>query len=325
MNINTIDSKILKELLKDGRKSFIDIATECGVTKNIIWKRYKTMEKKGIITGATIQMNFASFGCEALATLLISVEAQQIDNAMEYIGKITEVRAYRQYNSIYNIRAVTTLKNLKELDQVKGAIRLHLPMIGLKTYIWTDVKNIPENLKLTSSTQEEKGNNTHSLQAPAHPHTEGNKIDELDLRIVEKLASDGQAPFSEIAQKVGTSTDTVVKRYHKLKNSNAIKVSVQIDPNKIGYHAILDFNLSFTSSGNLSEIIESLAKIPDIIIITKTSGDYDLQVTAMIRDVDQMFTIQDEISRTTGVTKIEGSMRKIPTRWPTALQYISTF
>jgi hypothetical protein len=36
------------------------------------------MEKKGIIKGATVQMNFGYFGYAALATMLISAEAQQM-------------------------------------------------------------------------------------------------------------------------------------------------------------------------------------------------------------------------------------------------------
>ncbi len=43
-------------------------------------------------------------------------------------------------------------------------------------------------------------------------------------------------------------------------------------------------------------LVESLAKIPDVIIITKTSGDYDLQLSAMIRDTAQSFEIQDQIA-----------------------------
>jgi histidyl-tRNA synthetase len=72
-------------------------------------------------------------------------------------------------------------------------------------------------------------------------------------------------------------------------------------------------------------VVESLAQIPDIIIITKTSGDYDLQVTAMIRDISESFAIQDQIARISGITKIEVSSRKIPDKWPTPQQYISTF
>jgi len=44
----------------------------------------------------------------------------------------------------------------------------------------------------------------------------------------------------------------------------------------------------------------------------------------MIRDVEQSFAIQDQIARVHGVTQIETSSRKIPDKWPTPQQYIST-
>ena len=323
--IDEINSKILKDLLQDGRKSFTEIAKECGVTKNKIWKRYKTMEKKGIITGATIQVNFASLGYDALATLLINVEAQLITEVMEYIGKITEVRAYRQYDSIYNVRAVATLNDLNELDQIKQAIKRKLPVMGLKTYIWTDVRNFPENLDLIRTPKNDSENNECPSKGILHTPIDRIEIDELDRQIMEKLTANGRASFTQIAQEIGTATDTIVKRYHKLKKNGTLKVTIQINPNKIGYNVILDFNIAFALSGNLGTAIESLAKIPDVIIITKTSGDYDLQLTAMIRDIQQSLSIQDEIARISGVTKIEVSTRRIPNKWPTSRQHISTY
>ena len=324
--INELDSKILKNLLEDGRTGYYKMARECGVSENKVWKRYRAMEKKGIIKGATTQMNFGLFGYDALATLLISVEAQQMEQVMEFIGKITEVRTYRQYNSVYNVRAVATLRDLNELDYVKQVIKRKLPTMGLKTYIWTGVRNIPENLNLTGTLKDTS--ESHQRNSNKAIRTLGDRIiiDELDKQIVGKLTLDGRASFTKIAKEIGASTDTVVKRYHKLREEGAIKVSIQINPNKIGYNSILDFNISVTTPGGLSDpIVESLAKIPDVIIITKTSGDYDLQLTAMIRDIAQAFAIQDQIARICGITKIEASARKIPDRWPTPQQYISTF
>lgn len=321
---NELDSKILKNLLKDGRTSYCEIAKQCGVSKNKVWKRCRAMEKKGIITGATVQINFAHFGYDALATLLISVEAQQIDKAMEFIGKITEIRAYQQYNSVYNVRAFTTLRDLNELDHIKYVIKQKLPTMSLKTYIWTGVRNIPENLNLTGTLTVES-NQQNSEQAILTPD-ERIIIDESDKQIMEKLTLDGRASFTKIAKEVGLSIDTVIKRYHELNEKGSMKVSIQINPNKIGYTSILDFNIAFMSHDGLSnQVVESLAKIPDVIVITKTSGDYDLQLSAMIRDTAQSFAIQDQIAKTCGITKIEASARKIPDRWPTPQQYITTF
>ena len=283
------------------------------------------MEKNGIITGSTIQMNFDIFGYDALVNLLISVEAQQIEQVMKCIGRITEVHAYRQYNNIYNIRAVAILRNLNDLDYVKSAIRRQLPMIAIRTYIWTAVRNIPENLQIMPIQKNIEKNDETIEDTIVLSQTEKPKIDELDLQIVDQLTINGRMPFSKIAEKLNISTDTVLKRYHKLRKKGAMKVSIQINPNKIGYHAILDFNIASTSPVNSSTTVGLLSKIPDVIIVTRTSGDYDLQLTAMIRDVEQFFRLQEEIARTPGVTKIETSARKIPSNWPTQRQHISTF
>ena len=97
-----------------------------------------------------------------------------------------------------------------------------------------------------------------------------------------------------------------------------MKVSVQINPNVIGYRAILDFNIaSAASCGLTGTVVDSLAEIPDVIIITKTSGDFDLHAAAMVRDIAHSFDLQDEITKVCGMTKIEASARKIPDRWPT--------
>ena len=140
--------------------------------------------------------------------------------------------------------------------------------------------------------------------------TNETRVDELDWEIVNKLTLNGRTSFNKIAHEIGTSTDTVVKRYHKLKEKGVIKVSIQINLNRLGYQALLDFNIASISSLSLSGITESLESIPDVVVITKTSGDYDLQVTAAVRDVEQMFALQEEIAKVPGITKIRDKRKK---------------
>jgi Lrp/AsnC family transcriptional regulator for asnA, asnC and gidA len=325
--LNELDARILRILLKDGRTSYAELAEECGVSRNVAWKRCKAMERRGIIKGATVQINFTHFGFDALATLLISVNSQQLEQVMELIEGITEVQAYRQYNSVYNVRAIATLRDLNELDHVKQVIRQKVPTIGgLKTYIWTGVRNIPENLNLIGSLKNVAKSNQWNLNKTIDIPKDEKAIDELDKQIVAKLTLNGRASFTQIAKQIGISTDTVIKRYSKLRKNGSIKVSIQINPNKIGYSSILDFNIAFTTPGSSSNtIVESLTKIPDIVTITRTSGDYDLQGTAMISAISESFAIQDQIARICGITKIEANARKIPDRWPAQPLHISTF
>ena len=101
--------------------------------------------------------------------------------------KITEVRASRQYNSVYNVRAVATLRDRNELDHVKQVIKRKLPTVGLKTYIWTGVRNIPENLNLTGTLKDTSENNQLNSNKTISPLADRIIIDELDKQIIGKL------------------------------------------------------------------------------------------------------------------------------------------
>ena len=194
--MSELDANILRNLLKDGRISYVELAEKCNVTKNKVWKRFRAMEKKGIITGETTQMNFEDFGYAALATLLISVEAQQIEEVMEFIETITEIRAHRQYNNVYNVRAFATLKNLNELDHIKQVIRRKLPTIGLKTYIWMGVRNIPENLNLNCHFGDTNEGSQSNSKASTYKLSNKRIIDDVDEKILQELTVNGRLAFT---------------------------------------------------------------------------------------------------------------------------------
>jgi DNA-binding Lrp family transcriptional regulator len=324
--LNDLDAKILRILLNDGRTGFDELAKAGKVTKNVAWKRFRVMEKKGIIKGATVQINYGHFGFAVNATLLISVNAEHVEHVMELISKIIEVQANRQYNCVYNVRAVACLRDLNELDTIKQTIKQKIPTIGLKTYIWTGVRNIPENLNLRGNSKYPDENVGQEKAKRASSPKPENPIDDLDKQITEKLTLDGRASFTQIAKQIGVSTETVINRYSKLREKGSLKASIQIDPKKIGYYSLVDFNIAFAVPGSMSNVIvDSLTKIPDIVNVTKVSGDYDLQGTAMVRDISESFAIQDQIARINGITKVEATARKIPDIWPAPHQHISTF
>ena len=321
--IDETNAKILKDLLRDGRKDFADIAKECNATKNTIWRRYTKMKEAGIIVGATNQMNYASFGYDVIATILLNIESHQVEDTFERIKKTLNLLPIRQFNSRYNIRVIANLRNLKELDRIKETIRLHSSVTDLRTYFWLDVKNNPENLSFQSLElrRENVGEENLKIISPQKKIT----TDDIDKRIAQKLADNGRMSFRKIAEEIGMSTDTVIRRYERLVKSGAMKVSIQINPEKLGYQANLDFSIAFAFHKETAPIVEKLSKIPGVIIIIKTSGDYDLHVTAMVRDSIQQFEIQEEIAKIPNIAKMETAARRIPNKWPTNSQHISTF
>jgi DNA-binding Lrp family transcriptional regulator len=321
--VDKIDAKILMDLLQDGRRNFSEIAKECGVSTNVIRKRFARMEKDGKIVGATVLVDYKCLNYMAIASLLLNVESQHVESALERLKQISNVLVIRQFNSRYGIRLIAKLKSLNELDRIKEAIRLHNSVIDIRTFFWLDVRNAPENLSFGIA------NNQDQVASEIIPKTYGPQkaimVDETDLAIVEKLSQNGRMSFRKISEEIGMSPDTIIRRYEKLVDSGNLKVSIQINPEKLGYCANLDFSIAFAFQQETGVIIENLSKIPDVIIILKTSGDYDLHVTAMARDTEQQFRIQEEIAKIPNISRLETAARRIPNEWPTRSQHISTF
>ena len=108
------------------------------------------MEEIGVITGATIHINYKSFGYKAVAHILINVDSQQTDQLIEFLQKMSGVYAFYNRGVKGNIDVVTTLKTLEQLNEIKDNIKRHFSVLEMRTAIWTDVKEMNQNLSITS-------------------------------------------------------------------------------------------------------------------------------------------------------------------------------
>ena len=299
------------------------------MAKEIIYENYKELKRAGIIKGATIHINYKSFGFKAVANLLITVDPSQADRLIEYGYKIPDIYSVHSIGPAGNIRLVAAIKTFHQLDEIKDSIKQKFSITEIKTLIWTDVKEMHENLTIsnpdpTKTVTENTINQDRYLKSPV-AHGKNEKLDKIDFQIAEKLSINGREPLSKMAQQIGISTNSIIKRYQKLKKNGVIKATIQIDPTKLGYHAIAVFFTAFTTHADPTDIIKRISQIPDIISIMKTSGDYDLQIFAMIKNIDQLLDIREELTEIPGFAKMDIDITRILNKWPTPRQYISTF
>ncbi|MGE5187978.1 MAG: Lrp/AsnC family transcriptional regulator [Betaproteobacteria bacterium] len=318
--LTAIDVQIIKELLKDGRKSFSSIAQECKTSKDIIWKHYKELKKAGVIVGASIQMDCRKLGYSGVATISISLETQNMAATFERLKNTLGLGIFRYYNTSNTLTVLSILKDLSDLQHAKEIISKQNKINEIRTNLWLDVRNIPENML------NDKAASIQAFRA-YKPPTGGDtfRIDSTDLEIIEKLAKNGRMPFSKIAKEMALSTNTIVRHYEKLVKNNVIKVSIQINPLEIGFQAILESNLALSNQSEINEIADRLTQIPGVSYIVKLGGNYDLMVVALVKDCKDIIAINDEIVKIPNIKKIEAALRQIPQCWPGQRQYISTF
>jgi len=133
----------------------------------------------------------------------------------------------------------------------------------------------------------------------------------LDKKIVEYLTEDARMSFRKIAKITEKSTDTIINHYNRLIESGDIRGStVVVDIEKIGYQGIAAFEIDITSSDDITSdhIMETLIKMPNIIVATKTVGEHDILLLAVIHNLEHYQIISEEIGQIQGIKNISSDI-----------------
>lgn len=322
--INEIDAKILRDLLKNSRKSFKEIAQEAKVSQDIIGQHYKKMKSEGAICGATIQLDYRSLGHKAVGRMIVNVEPNQQEKVSKSIEKIRSVEGVFGVRNEPQFVTVVDLKTVEEIEEIAYLMKQVPSVTGLKKEIWLGIRSMPDNLSQLLSTAEKRSvSDKKTVQNEIK--NQKRKIDQIDKQIIKKLEKNSRLSFRKIAQELDISTDTVSRRFKKLHNNGIIKPLIQINPTKIGYKATVFFSVSFISKQKLENIVEMISQIPDIVLIINTSGHFDLWIMALIKNIEQIFSIQDELYKISGITEMATKIVKTDPVWPFCCEHISNF
>jgi DNA-binding Lrp family transcriptional regulator len=142
-------------------------------------------------------------------------------------------------------------------------------------------------------------------------------MDEIDLFIINKLTEDARTSFRKIAEELNLSPDTIINRYTALQERGVIRGStIVINPKEIGYSAMAVFMIGTSPTHVLANeiipvdsslILDTLIKMRNIIVATKTVGDHDLLAIAVIVDFEHLINVRNEIAKIPGVKDLEVS------------------
>jgi Lrp/AsnC family transcriptional regulator, regulator for asnA, asnC and gidA len=139
------------------------------------------------------------------------------------------------------------------------------------------------------------------------------KLDDIDRVIIDTLTKDARTSFRQIAVKLKVSPDTIIDRYKALREKGVIRGStIVVNPKKIGYNAMAVFMIDISPLKENSKnpfdsslILETIIKMRNIIVASKTVGDHDLMAIGVVKDFQHIFAIRDEIATIPGVRDME--------------------
>lgn len=112
-------------------------------------------------------------------------------------------------------------------------------------------------------------------------------LDRIDRQIMQILNQDARTPSSEIARQVGIPERTVHNRIHRLQDGGYIHAVAVVNPKAFGYTLAVDIFCEI-ELGQMAQATEMLAAMPEISYIAISTGDQDLSIQALFKDIEEM-------------------------------------
>jgi Lrp/AsnC family transcriptional regulator for asnA, asnC and gidA len=121
-------------------------------------------------------------------------------------------------------------------------------------------------------------------------------LDDINRAIIEQLQQDGRRSCAAIAKAVGLSEAAVRQRMQRLLDAGVMQVVAVTDPLQLGFTR--QAMIGVRADGDLSELADKLAALPEVDYVVVTAGSFDLLVEVVCNDDDHLLALLNNSIRT---------------------------
>jgi Lrp/AsnC family transcriptional regulator, leucine-responsive regulatory protein len=125
---------------------------------------------------------------------------------------------------------------------------------------------------------------------------ETNLLDEINLRLLEELQTEGRIGFAELGRRVGMSAPAVAERVGRLERAGVITgYRAELDPAALGFPVSAIVRIR-PSPGQLQRVREVAAESPEIAECYRITGDDCYLMRLHLRSIDDLEEILDRFT-----------------------------
>ena len=118
-----LDNQIIALLKRNARILVTQMARELGVSRVTIDAHIKKMETSGVISGYTVKLGTEEFRHKVSGWILISVQANKEDHAIEQMIGMPEITRLHTTNGKWDLAAEIQVATLEHFDAVISKLR----------------------------------------------------------------------------------------------------------------------------------------------------------------------------------------------------------
>ncbi|MEE1736839.1 Lrp/AsnC family transcriptional regulator [Streptomyces sp. BE147] len=298
--MDDLDQHLLRALQLDGRTPFSRIARDLGVSERTLARRYQRLRTLGLrIIGLPVSSRLGltrwllRLHCtpDAAGTIADALARRPDTTWVTLASGGTELYCALSARTVEE-RNVLLLEKLPRTPQVLS-VSAHCMMrifVGA-TSTWHATRFEPQATAAT----------VDSGSSTADPLS----LDATDRVLFTELARDGRATLPELAAASGRSPSSVQRHLDRLRGEGALNLSVDFDPQLLGYHMATRIWLNVTPA-HLRVVGEALATHSQIAFAAAVTGTSNLVASGIFRDPSDLYDYIDQrIGPLPGIQNIE--------------------
>ena len=132
-------------------------------------------------------------------------------------------------------------------------------------------------------------------------------LDKLDYQIIQEMMEDAEISYADLGKKLFVSGGTIHVRIKKLEELKVVKGKrLSVDLKALGYDVIAFIGIYLEKSSLYDTVAKELKKIPQIVRLNYTTGNYSMFAEIVCKDIQQLrFVLHDELQKIKGIERTE--------------------
>jgi Lrp/AsnC family transcriptional regulator for asnA, asnC and gidA len=132
-------------------------------------------------------------------------------------------------------------------------------------------------------------------------------LDKLDLQIIQAMMEGAEISYADLGKKLFVSGGTIHVRIKKLEEQKVVKgKKLSVDLKLLGYDVIAFIGIYLEKSSLYDSVARELRKIPQIVRLNYTTGNYSMFAEIVCKDILQLrYVLHDELQKIKGIERTE--------------------
>ena len=132
-------------------------------------------------------------------------------------------------------------------------------------------------------------------------------LDKLDLQIIHEMLENADISYAELGKKLFVSGGTIHVRIKKLEECKVVRgKKMHVDLKLLGYDITAFVGIYLEKSSLYDAVAKDLEKIPEIVRLSYTTGNYSMFLEIVCKDINQLRRVlHDELQKIKGIERTE--------------------